>query len=308
MRKVKIHAPAKLNLFFRILAKRKDGYHSVETIIEKISIFDTLTLKESSSNNIIIKSDSREISSLGRKNLIYKTADLLKRKLHIKQGVSIDIVKNIPLGAGLGGGSSDAAATIMGLNDLWKLRMSKCEQVGIAKSIGSDVALFMENRSFLFGEERGEKMSHIRGVNKFKLWHVVVVSDFRISTPAAYGLYDRHYFSSKTQNNRHVFGKNLKLTIPGYSANIIACALCSRDVSLLNYYSYNSFKNIICKQFPELAKLKRRLEKISGEIIHLSGSGSSLFFNFATKRDAEQLARKLRKCLHRCRCFVVFTH
>jgi len=119
MKSINVLAPAKINLFLRILNKRRDGFHDIETVFEKISLFDKILIKEIPQDDIKVESNCREISLLGKNNIIYKVIYSIKSKFRIKKGIYAYIEKNIPIKAGLGGGSSDAAATLKGLNRLW---------------------------------------------------------------------------------------------------------------------------------------------------------------------------------------------
>jgi len=307
MRQVQILAPAKINLFLKILNKHRDGYHDIETVFEKISLFDRLILRDNPKDEIVIKSNSRDLCFRVKNNTIYKAIESIRRKLRIKRGVAVYLEKNIPIGAGLGGGSSDAVAALKGLNKLWGLRLSRRVLVNLAKNIGSDVPLFMSEDSFLLGRGRGEVLTRIPRTKSLKLWHILVVPDIKISTSYAYSLFDRHFLSRKKASGSGFLPGKLRLTIPAYSANIIIRALLSRDVSLLNYYSYNSFKSLILRRFTRLARLNRELENINRDFVHLSGSGSTLFMTFSNRKEAENLVRKIKKAVKSCSAFVVHT-
>lgn len=307
MKQIEILAPAKINLFLKILDKRKDGYHNLETVFEKVSLFDKIYLKESPINEIIIRSNVCNSLFSGKHNTVYKAIHLIKEKIGVKRGVYAYVQKNIPVAAGLAGGSSDAAATLKGLNRLWKLGLGNKDLLNISKSIGSDVPLFMSEGSFLSGRERGDLVSRIKGAGKLKLWHILAVPNFGISTVCAYSLFDRYYFNkNRGLKNTDLQGK-LRLTIPAYSVKIITYALLNRDVSLLNYYSYNSFESVITREFPKLASFKKTLEETSRDFVHISGSGPTLFMTFSTRKEAEGLIRKIRKVVNKCRCFLVNT-
>lgn len=308
MKSIKVLAPAKINLFLRILNKRRDGFHDIETVFEKISLFDKILIKEIPQDDIKVESNCREISLLGKNNTIYKAISLIKRKFRIKKGIYAYIEKNIPIKAGLGGGSSDAAATLEGLNRLWRLGLSTKELLNIAKNIGSDVPLFILKDSFLLGRGKGEKLTKIRGAGSIKLWHILINSGIKISTPHAYSLFDKHFFARNRGLKSKNYQKKMRLTIPPYSVNIIIHALFNRDVSLLNYYSYNIFEDLVVRKSPRLAKLKRSLEKITREFVHMTGSGSTLFMTFSSKKEASRIANKVGKVIDRCCCFIVSTY
>lgn len=308
MRQIQISSPAKINLFLRILDRRLDGYHNIETVFEKVSLFDRLIIKENPANKIIIESNIKDSLFLNKNNTIYKAILLIKRKFRINRGVYVNIEKNIPIGAGLGGGSSDAAATLKALNSLWQLRLTKKELISLSGQIGSDVALFMLDGSFSMGRERGDKVSHISGTKNLKLWHILIVPDFSISTAFAYSLFDKYILTKKCQAKDCLLQGKLGLTIPSYGANIINYALSSRDVSLLNYYSYNSFESVILRQFPKLDRFKKILEQLAKDFVHMSGSGSTLFMTFSNRKEAQYLLKKVNKVTNKCRTFLVDTY
>lgn len=308
MNTLEIAAPAKINLFLKIINKRKDGYHTIESVFEKISLCDRLYLKRHRNNEIVVASNSPRLSSLGKNNLVYKAADYLRRKTKAREGVFIYLEKNIPLGAGLGGGSSDAAAAIKGLNRLWQLGLSTPRLIELAGAIGSDVPLFIPHSRFLIGTGRGDRVRGIAVADSFRLWHILIIADVSVSTPYAYSLFDKYFCERPTRPGGLHFAEKMKLTIPGYSANIITHALLKKDVSLLNYYSYNSFKDIVINRFPQIARLKKKLEALTTETIHLSGSGSSLFITLARRKEAERLVKKIRNALLRCQCIPVSTY
>jgi len=307
MRQIQILAPAKINLFLKIFNKRKDGYHDIETVFEKISLFDKVVLREIPGNQIIINTNSEDPCFLGKNNTIYRAILLVKHRFRIKKGISVYIEKNIPIGAGLGGGSSDAMATLKGLNKLWRLGLSEKKLLELSEEIGSDVPLFIIDGNFLLGKGRGEKLSIIPRTKKLRLWHVLVVPNFKIPTTYAYCLFDKHFLGKNRVFGGSNYPEKLRLTIPSYSANIITCALSKRDVALLNYYSYNSFKGLLLRKFTRLYRLNRILENISKDFVHLTGSGSALFMTFSKRKEAEHLVRKTKRAVRGCSVFLVST-
>ena len=188
MKQIEILAPAKVNLFLKILNRRKDGFHDIETVFEKVSLFDRIIFRENPCREIVFSSNLKSLNSIN--NSICKAALLIKDRFKVKQGVSIYLDKNIPIAAGLGGGSSDAAYTIQALNRFWKLGLSDKELLDLAKTIGSDVALFMLKGSFILGKGRGDKVYPIKGTNSLKLWHILIAPNIKISTPYAYSVFE----------------------------------------------------------------------------------------------------------------------
>ena len=149
MNRLVLKSPAKLNLYLDVLRKRPDGFHDIDTIFEKIALFDIITIKPLG-KGIKVTSDNPALPT-GKKNLAYKAARILFEKTGFKKGVSINIKKNIPLSSGLGGGSSNAASTLLGVNRLFKLGLNKKELVEIAKTLGAYVPFFLYDYNFALG-------------------------------------------------------------------------------------------------------------------------------------------------------------
>ena len=152
--KLSVKAPAKINLALDVLHKRPDGFHEVEMVMTNVDLADRLELTEMRRNDIILESTSGFVPD-DQRNLAYQAAALLKEEYHIKQGISIKIDKQIPVAAGLAGGSSDAAAALRGLNELWEIGLSYDELADIGSEIGSDVAFCVHGGTAL-AKGRGE--------------------------------------------------------------------------------------------------------------------------------------------------------
>ncbi|MDD5292049.1 MAG: 4-(cytidine 5'-diphospho)-2-C-methyl-D-erythritol kinase [Candidatus Omnitrophica bacterium] len=305
MKQIDVLAPAKINLFLKILNRRSDGFHNIETVFEKVSLSDRIIFKNIPQNKVVV--DSNIKSLCGKNSSVYKAACLIKEKFKINKGVSIYLDKNIPMAAGLGGGSSDAASTLKALNGLWKMGLSDESLLNLSRNIGSDDPLFILKGSFILGKGKGDKVSRIKGVDGLKLWHILIAPKIKVSTPFAYSLFDRHYLGVRKACAGFDLPKKMKLTMPPYGANIITRSLFNRDVSLLNYYSYNTFESLILRQFPKLAKIKKAIEEKARDFIHLSGSGSTLFITFSNRKGAEGLLEKIGKVAPDCRLFLVHT-
>src|SRR5437763_1060743 len=140
---VVVWAPAKVNLYLEVLAKRADLYHEIATLMVAVSLYDTLEFKEESSGAIQLHCDHPELTT-GPENLIFRAAVLLQQRTGCRRGVHIRLTKRIPLAAGLAGGSTDAAATLAGLNELWQLGVGKTELASLGARLGSDVPFFFD--------------------------------------------------------------------------------------------------------------------------------------------------------------------
>ena len=165
-------APAKVNLHLSVLEKRLDSFHNIETVFEKINLQDKIEICSLPNGKIKILSDNSKIP-LDKDSLIYRTADLFKNKFNISKGVEVKIFKKIPIAAGLGGGSSDAASILLGLTKLWKISLDSRELLGIASKLGADVPFFLGKTSFAKAEERGDKITPLDW--RIKLWHLLII-------------------------------------------------------------------------------------------------------------------------------------
>ena len=151
-----LHSYAKLNLYLEVLDKRKDRYHNIKSLFERIDLCDKIILKSHPHKKIKVVCNAPGIPKDSSKNLAYRSARLLQRSLNIDKGAYIKIIKRIPVAAGLGGGSSNAAAVLVGLNKLWRLNLSQKRLLVFAKEIGCDVPFFIYNTSFAEARSRGD--------------------------------------------------------------------------------------------------------------------------------------------------------
>jgi 4-diphosphocytidyl-2C-methyl-D-erythritol kinase len=186
MTSVIIDAPAKVNIFLKILNKRKDGYHDIVTLFERISLSDRIRISKIP-KGIRLFSDLF-ITRWPQDNLAYKAAELMIRSCGLKYGIRIDIKKVIPIAAGLGGGSSDAAGVLLGMNRLFGLRMSKKELMALGARLGSDVPFFILEKPFAIGRSRGERLETVPF--NTRLWHLIINPGFGVSTKEAYEAFD----------------------------------------------------------------------------------------------------------------------
>jgi 4-diphosphocytidyl-2C-methyl-D-erythritol kinase len=175
-------SPAKVNLFLDVISKRPDGFHNIFTVFERIDLFDRIVM-DVIKDEIIIETDNKDIPR-GKDNLAFKAAELFLKKFRVKKGLHIRINKNIPVAAGLGGGSSDAATVLLGANRLFGLRLKKSELIPLAKKIGSDVAFFLEETSFAIGEGRGDIITPLK-INK-RFWHILIYPNIKVYTKDIY--------------------------------------------------------------------------------------------------------------------------
>lgn len=274
MKSIFLKSPAKLNLFLKVTGKRPDGYHNLITLFERIDLCDDISLALNRQGKIRIFSNHPQMPK-GSKNLMYKVAQMLKKDFQCPWGVDITIKKRIPVAAGLGGGSSNAATTLLGLNRLWKLSLTRQEIVHYAQKIGSDVPFFVYDASWALGTQRGDAIKRL--FLKKKLWHVLVVPKLKVYTYKVFG------------------ALNLKLTKKKADVNMLHRALGKSDLPAVSHLLLNDLETTIVHLHPNLLKIKEKISKSGALNVLFSGSGPSLFGLARSKAHAEQLAALLNK-------------
>lgn len=175
---IRLRAPAKLNLYLRVVGKRPDGYHELETVFERIDLADELTF-EPEPHGLRLTCDDPALPC-DETNLVLQAARLLQRASGVRRSAHFHLTKRIPIAAGLGGGSSDAAATLRGLNTLWQLGWDRARLMELAAQVGSDAPFFLLDSPWAIGRGRGEVLEPVPAAAS--LLHVVVVPEERLST------------------------------------------------------------------------------------------------------------------------------
>jgi 4-diphosphocytidyl-2-C-methyl-D-erythritol kinase len=275
---VKIRAPAKINLSLRVVGRRADGYHLLDTIIVPVSLYDEIELRKRRrmqgrpcNGELIQVLCDHPLVPQDETNLVYRAAALIMKNRPKAEPVWIRIKKNIPVGAGLGGGSSDAAATLIGLNRLLKLRLSVTRLEQMALSLGADVPFFIRHRPAL-ARGIGEKLRPLRGLPYF--WCVIVYPGFPVSTAWVY--------------------RNLgeKLTKSSVNTSI---ATSPKNFDQLTRRLRNDLEDVTFERYPKIAALKRKLLRDGAPGVLMSGSGSSVFGIFASRKASLEVFRRVRQ-------------
>ncbi len=271
MKSISIKAFAKVNLGLKILEKRKDGYHNIETIMQTVSLFDQLNISPND-QSIMIMSNNPNLPC-DETNLCYRAAKIFLERKCKKGGVSIHIEKNIPIGAGLGGGSSDAASVLLGLELLFSLNVSKKEMESMALAVGSDVPFFTYG-GIAFVSGRGEKVEPIQREPFFN--YLIVFPGFSVDTKCAY---EQIKFLTKSENYIRVLSYNFN-------------AGCTVDIGKL---LANDFEEVMLREYPELKMIRQLLIQNGAASVSLSGSGSSVYGIFYDKKTTDSALAHLTK-------------
>ncbi len=303
-----IYSFAKVNLFLRVLNKRPDNYHNLDTLFERISLCDKITLKPRRDNLIKVRCNN-PLVPLDESNLCYRAALALRAGYGIDKGLDIKITKRIPVGSGLGGGSSNAASVLLGLNKLWGLKLSKTKLAKLSAKLGSDVPFFVYDAPFARGLARGEKIRVLTRLNKVRLWHILIVPEIHVSTSKIYKKLDS--FSGLTPLHRgYRLGKNscvTGLTKPAGSVKILTSILVKKNPTFKPGFLFNSLEQVTFKLFPRIRRVKERLIALGLNNALMSGSGSAVFAIIRSKKEALKLAQRLKQERAPWRIFVAST-
>lgn len=264
-------AYAKINLFLNIIARRSDGYHDIESLMHSVSLHDLVKIetKKSDTLRIKVKTNTPELSD-EKNNLVYIAAQKYARKYSVTDEIIISLEKNIPIGAGLGGGSSDAAATLRALNKIYK-KGSRDDLLELAATVGSDVSFCLEGgTAYCLG--RGEIIKPL--CVKEKMFFALAIGEERISTPKAFCALDNRYV---TYPNKASVCRDMIFAL-SHGRAISNCV-------------FNIFEEIT--DIPCVDKIKENMTKSRAECTLMSGSGPSVFGVFKTRVDAEAAVKAL---------------
>ena len=277
---VRVAAPAKLNLYLRIIGRRPDGFHELETLFERVDLCDELSFS-SNEQGLLLSCDDPQLSC-GSDNLVLKAAELLRSTRHVQVGARIELQKRIPVAAGLGGGSSDAAATLLGLNQLWRLALTRPQLAELAAQLGSDVAFFLEPSPFAVGRGRGEQLEPLRDLPA-RLWHVLVIPPERLSTRAVYEGFAAQPPTEKTG-----------LTASQPSLTMCLHALRNGSLSELAQALVNDLEPEAIRRCPVIHEIRTQLLRSGCAGVLTSGSGSAVFGLCQDAAHAERIAQQLQ--------------
>jgi 4-diphosphocytidyl-2-C-methyl-D-erythritol kinase len=281
-RSLKVLAPAKLNLFLRVVRRRDDGFHDLETVMTAINVYDTLLFEPGESSNISLRVSmalSRNSHSVtadpiptGPDNLVLRAAHLLRDHAGGMQGAQITLIKRIPSAAGMGGGSSDAAATLAGLNRFWNLGLPRATLLDLAAKLGSDIGFFLGESSTSVCRGRGELVEPLRLPTC--LHFVVARPASGLSTPEVF----KHCRPNRTERGVEEFIQSMKQSGLGRMVRLLLNDL-QAPAELLN---------------SEVRELRQKFKTLPVLGHQMSGSGTSYFGVCASARLARTVAERLR--------------
>ena len=277
---LRLKSPAKVNLRLEILRRREDGYHELRTILQKISLYDTLSVSLKKEKGISISTDHPRLP-IGRGNLVYRAAQMILKKSEYKGGLHIDIRKEIPLGAGLGGGSSNAATTLKALDQLLEIGLPTKELMKMGLGIGADVPFFfLDGAAIAAGV--GERLKKIELPD---LSYVLINPNFEVSTRWAY--------------------QNFILTKRHFHFNLQGFVKTPEGISRL---LWNDLEGVVSHKYPQIEGMKKMLLSAGALGALMTGSGPTVFGLFSGKREADKAFKKLEHKVRRSGWIILKTH
>lgn len=263
-------APAKINVCLNVLRKREDGFHEMEMIMTPVDLADRLTFDRHPEK--IVLDSSSSFMPLDKRNIVYQTALLLKDTYHVSEGVKIYIEKNIPIAAGLGGGSSDAAATLRGLNKLWQLGLSLDELARLGEQIGSDIPFCVYNQT-AFVSGRGEIVEPIR--NFPKAWAILVKPPKGISSWTVF--------------------KDLEIdTLPEFDIQSMREEIDNGSFDRSIRFAGNALEVQATKQNPLIIEVKEKMMQFGADTALMSGTGPTVYGLTQNVKKAKRIVNGLK--------------
>lgn len=252
-------APAKLNLFLHVVGRRPDGYHLLQTVFRLLDFYDQIDLKVRDDGVIRLIAPLEDVPV--EQDLCVRAARLLQSESGTQLGVDIALHKHIPVGGGLGGGSSDAATMLMALNDLWHLNWENSRLRALGLKLGADVPIFIFGEN-AFAEGVGEQLT---ALSLPQAWYLVIVPPVHVSTVEIF-------------SNNELTRNTIPITIPPFSI---------RD-------GHNDLEPVVCSLYPEVSRSLEWLKRLENtKITAMSGSGACVFAEFATESGANAAFAKL---------------
>lgn len=253
-----IESPAKINLRLEILKKREDGYHEIRTLLQKISLHDTLSFSLKNRKGISLKANHPDLP-VGKDNLIYKAIQSILKVSGYKGGVQVQIEKRIPLGAGLGGGSSNAAVTLQAMNQLLRMNLSQKDLMEMGLRIGADVPFFL-SKGAAIGSGIGERLKRIVLP---ELWYILIYPNFEVSTRWAY--------------------QNFVLTNHPIRINLQKFKKTPNEISRI---LFNHLEEVVSRRYPQIQIMKNILFSAGALNALMTGSGPTVFGLYPNEKRA----------------------
>lgn len=292
MRSYTLIAPAKINLYLEILGARLDGYHELVMVLQSIHLADQIHLRAISTDTIHVRCEHPQVPT-DQSNLAYRAAQLMAAQFPAAfgqyGGVEITIHKHIPVAAGLAGGSTDAAAVLVGLDLLWKLGLTQSELQELAARLGSDVPFCVAGGTAI-ATGRGEQLSPLPSLENL----YVVLGKYRslsVSTAWAYQTYRQqygHYFTDT---------QNLEARASAVHSGPIVKAIIHEDSVQIGQRLHNDLERVVLPEYPILLQLRQAFESTGVLGVMMSGSGPTVFGLCESYEQAQQVQQRVRAAI-----------
>jgi 4-diphosphocytidyl-2-C-methyl-D-erythritol kinase len=279
-----VQSPAKINLHLKVFEKNADGYHRVETSMVKISLFDQINIQIEDGAGIEVLVDKPFENLSGPQNLAYRAADLFLKKTGIQKKIQIHITKKIPLGAGLGGGSSNAGVTLTALNNAFDQPLTELALMELGRQLGADVPFFVQSQDFGLMKGRGDELVHAASFAQLPV--LIVYPNIHASTGEVYQRLGR----SLTWKGSNGISESFNRQITGW-----------KDTDFLLKLG-NDLQEVTQTMHPVIADICNQLKKHGATFSQMSGSGASVFGLFEDEVEAQKAASFFEKDYL---CFVV---
>src|SRR5919199_3257041 len=290
MRSYSLIAPAKINLYLEILGDRPDGYHELAMVLQSIELADQINVRAIGTDTILIHCDHPQVPN-DKSNLAYRAVELMAKEFPNAfakfGGVEISIKKNIPVAAGLAGGSTNAAAVLVGVDMMWQLGLTQPELQDLAAKLGSDVPFCLAGGTAL-ATGRGEQLSPLPSLDSL---YVVLAKDrtLMISTPWAYQAYRAEFGHSYVRDSESLESRSARV----HSGPMVQ-AIYNRDASQIGQLLHNDLEKVVLPTTPPVSQLREAFESCGALGTMMSGSGPTVFAVCESEAQAHEIQRQVR--------------
>ena len=291
MRSYSLVAPAKINLYLQIVGDRPDGFHELVMVLQSIELADLVTVRPRSVEGIRVRCDHPAVPA-DQTNLAYRAADLMVREFPDTSakfgGVEIELQKRIPIGAGLAGGSSNAAAVLVGIDLMWNLGLTQLELQGLGAKIGSDIPFCISGGTAI-ATGRGEKLAPLTSLDSL----FVVLAKYRdlpVSTAWAYQTYRQKFGDTYPKSSQDIDKKKAR-------SREILTAIAHHDFKQIGRHLHNDLEHIVLPEFEQIQQLRDQLARLNPIGTMMSGSGSTVFALVESRSQAEEIKTAMQSTI-----------
>ena len=293
MQSYSLIAPGKINLYLEIIGDRPDGFHELVMILQSIELADRIDIKANDTPSITLHCHHPQVPT-DKTNLAYRAAQLMCEtfpEVYANYGgIDITITKNIPVAAGLAGGSSDAAAVLVGIDLMWKLGLTKPELEELAAKLGSDIPFCISGGTAI-ATGRGEKLDPIQDLDG--IWVILAkYSNISVSTPWAYQTYRKQYSDNYVSDS-----KNIKMRQELVNSGDLVKAITSKNRQEIGKLLYNDLEKVVLPEYPLVAQVKSAFASLDLLGTMMSGSGPTVFALCESEDQAKNLAKQVKAAI-----------